>query len=175
MPLAAVPVAVLVVVPVVARRADVRAVEDVLVLAFTPLPVATTVRSVGPVVPVACGAGVLFISTGENAALPATVGAPVDVVNALVAALLVGAAVVAAVLAVVVAPPPPVNVGIGDAAAIAPPDRVTSPPVIAGTGCELIEEFTVDCGRTAFAGDSNCPLDTATFCCVPPGSAGPRT
>jgi hypothetical protein len=93
-------------------------------------PVATTVGKVGLTVPVACGAGVLFIIAGEKTELPATVvPPPVAVVSAPVVAVVllraavvavgVAAAVVATFVAVVVVPaaamviPPPVAVITG--------------------------------------------------------------
>ena len=119
----------------------------------------------------------LFISTGENAALLATVGAaPVELVSAAVVAAVVpvvAAAPVVFTVVGVVAAATPVTL---DPPAVAPlaVARLTSPPVMAGVGCELIDEFTVDCGITAFAGESNWPLATVTPCCTPPGSEGPR-
>jgi hypothetical protein len=117
----------------------------------TARPVAVIVGSVDEIEPVAVGAALLFISTGENTALPATVGpftavsgtpAPVLVVRAAVAGVVAPAMTgVGPLTGVGATPPPPAAVVAPAAASVTPPPVV--PLVMTGTGTELIEELTV--------------------------------
>jgi hypothetical protein len=108
---------------------------------------------------------VLFISTGEKKALPAIVvplppvtptPAPVEVVRApvvanvpVVPAIVPGPVVVPVVATVVAAAAAP------DVPIVTPPPVV--PLLMTGVGAELIDEFTVTCGLTVNAGETNCP------------------